>query len=178
MQLQVFSRREPQTRVVHNLVIDREWRPANPVLRRFDAMWRAAPRRGRLPGRNVIDPAQMADLMPYLMLVDVLWFEDDSMEFRSRLVGEMHIGIDGRNAAGETLFRNPDEADEMMEVVATGCPHYARCRVENVLSGPVEVERAIYPLSDNGIDVDYLAAILAPRPEASRSRLHALFSWF
>jgi hypothetical protein len=174
-----FSKRKAQTRTVHDFSIESDEQLQNPVLKRFDAVWRAGADTGRLPSRSEIDPGIIADVLPHLMLVDVVRDDEDFVQFRSRIVGEHLVGIDGRLGAGETVHGNPDETDEMIEVVATGRPHYARCRAENVADGVVDYERVTYPLSSNGVDVDTVASILVPRNTApGRSRLHTFFSWF
>ena len=179
MQFIMSSKREVQTRAVHEFVIEDEGQLSNPVLKQFDAIWRAGVDADRLPGRAAIDPAVIADVLPHLMLVDVVRDEDDMVEFRSRFVGEHQIGIDGRYGAGEVLYRNPDQSDELVEVVATGRPVYTRCRVESGKDGVAEYERVTYPLASNGFDVDAVAAIMVPRGGAPRkSRLHTFFSWF
>ena len=179
MQLAMFSKREAQTRVVDDFFIDDDRQLSNPVLKRFDAVWRAGSDLGRLPGRGEIDPSAIPDLLPHIMLVDVIRDEDDMVEFRSRLVGQHQVGIDGRAGAGECLFANPDEANQMVGVVASGRPHYSRCRVEGAMDNVVEYERATYPLSSNGIDVDSVASVLVPHTSAARkSRLHTFLSWF
>ena len=113
------------------------------------------------------------------MLVDVVRDADDIVEFCSRIVGEHQIGLDGRYAAGERLYRNPDESDVLVEVVATGRPVYTRCRVEGRADGATSFERMSYPLSSNGVDVDAVASIMVPLGGAAKtSRLHTFFSWF
>ena len=179
MQFIMSSKREVQTRAVHDFVIEDERQLSNPVLKQFDAIWRAGVDADRLPGRAEIDPATIADVLPHLMLVDVVRDEDDMVEFRSRFVGEHQIGIDGRHGAGEILYRNPDQSDELVEVVATGRPVYTRCRVEGRTDGVTSYERVSYPLSSNGIDVDAVASIMVPHGAAPKtSRLHTFFSWF
>ena len=179
MQLSIFAKREPQTRAVQDFVIETETQLNDPVLRRFDAAWRAVAGAGRLPSRTAIDPTAISDVLPHLMLVDVIRSDDDAVEFRSRFVGEHQIGIDGRVGAGEWLYRNPDESNELAEVVASGQPVFSRCRVEGGKDGAFSYDRASYPLSSDGIEVDGIATIMVPQGTgARRSKLHTFFSWF
>lgn len=179
MELNMFGKREAQTRAVHDFVIDSETQLSNPVLKRFDAIWRAGADEDRLPGRATIDPSLIADVLPHMMLVDVVRDGDDDMvEFRSRFVGEHQVGIDGRRGAGERIYRNPDESDELVEVASTGRPIYTRCRVESDVTGTKAYERVTYPLASNGVDIDAIASIMVPHGTVQKSRLHTFFSWF
>src|SRR3546814_1948843 len=59
----------------------------DPVLRRFDVIWRERGAEGRLPGAGHIDPAEIADMLAHIMLVDIVR-DGDAVRFANRLVGQ------------------------------------------------------------------------------------------
>src|SRR5690606_35767460 len=103
--------------------------------------------------------------------------EEDLPRFRSVMVGQQHMSINGPSAAGGWLEGNPDETEELIEVVATGRPRYSRWRTDGTARSPREFERVAYPLSSDGMEIDFIASVVARRREPHRSRLHTMFSW-
>ncbi len=160
-----------ESTVLDSFVLEDAGKLTDPVLSAFDAAWRSKAKGDRLPGRQHIEPTAVAGLLPHVMLLDVV---EGSLgtRFRARLVGQHHVGMVGRNAAGEYI------GEEAFKTVAlSGRPHYSRHHVAEGPSGAYTFERVVYPLATNGSDVDRLAVVAVP-PYPSTARAASFSSWF
>jgi len=132
---------------------------------RFFDYWRSKATAGALPSRRSIDPVEIHDLLPWLILFDVTWSEGEP-RFRFRLVGTGCVERYGRNASGqwfeetyegETLLR---QSRTYAEVARTGVPHLSRPRFPVSDREFVTYDRLILPLADDGRSVDALVALM------------------
>jgi len=147
--------------------VEDEDRIAHPALRRFDFLWRSHAQDGQVPGRRHFDPAHIQNLMPYLMLIDVV--EEDRRRFRARMVGHHHVAVVGHNPAGRYIDEGGRSAElgyasgaVLHEVVEASAPIYLHHRVQFAPDRFLDAEGAIYPLAEDGERVERLIAVIAP----------------
>ena len=118
----------------------------------------------RMPRRADHDPAAIADLLPYVNLIDVV-LVDDAVRFRFRLVGTAQGAAAQLDYAGRFVDDVVDPAsrprvlDDLTRVVATCLPHYGRYGMPFPGRGFIDSERVFYPLSDDGRMVDCILAL-------------------
>ena len=85
---------------------------------------------GKLPGRQHIEPTEIADLLPWIMMIDVIAKPGARLRYRIRLVGTEVVTIQGSDGTGkyveEVLDR--DEAAAILlgygEIVRSRQPEY------------------------------------------------------
>src|SRR5215831_14853199 len=65
-----------------------------------DYLARKAPP-GKLPGRQHIDPVEIPDLLPFLMMIDVLPRESGRPRYRMRLIGTQVVELHGQEFTGQ-----------------------------------------------------------------------------
>lgn len=131
---------------------------------------------GKLPGRQHIDPLDMADLLPFLMLVDVIRQPGGEPRYRIRLVGTEVVAIQGSDGTGkfvEEVLTGPEGAAIIRaygEILSTKQPQYRRGVVATSGREHVFYERVAFPLSADGENVDMLIFVfdnVARRSEAN-----------
>jgi hypothetical protein len=84
---------EPAEEGAHECVVRAEGDVRSPLLRDLWAYWRSRHVGAKPPGRKDIDPAAIPQLLPYVMLLDVLdGSKAEPPDFRFRLVGT-HIAL-------------------------------------------------------------------------------------
>lgn len=141
----------------------RDW---HPKLKRLHDYWHSKIEEGRLPGRADIDPLDIPDLLPSLILVDVVRGAS-GLRFRIRLVGTEYVEVAGQDLTGKWLDEThaPDQAREIAEtyvaVVETGEPHYWRSSLHTTGREHINYERLICPLAADGETVDMLVGVFA-----------------
>ena len=126
-------------------------------VRRFDAYWRAKAGNHELPRRSDIDPAEIRDLLPFLIIADV---EQDPFRVRYRLCGTMIQELD-TELAGRYLDElpnlTPEElsgiSDAYRHAVETRRPHFSWMEFMSRPTGnPVIVHGGVWPLlGDKGM---------------------------
>jgi hypothetical protein len=108
-----------------------------------------------MPRREDIDPGEISQLLPHIMVVDV-----DGDKFRYRMVGSALDGVIGVNATGRYI-------DEMMppgayanyvigifaELMREKVPIYAECEHADLEVEPHATLRLVMPLTDDGASV-------------------------
>jgi hypothetical protein len=148
----------------------------HPRFRRLSDYLAAKAPLGKLPGRQHIDPLEIFDLLPYLMLVDVVRQPDGSARYKIRLAGTEAVAIQGSDGTGkyaDEILSSPEGAGIIRrydEILKTRQPQY-RC---GVVATPgrehVRYERLVFPLAADGENVDMLifvfGAIAKPAPES------------
>ena len=141
----------------------------NARLRQFYGYWQAKSRDGLLPGRQDIDPVEIPDLLPWMMLVDPVPAEGGH-RFRIRLVGTGIVARAGRDATGkwyEELFQ-PRDVERFSAIYTRNHdsrqPHHFRSDYDiERLQGRehIRYERLLCPLAGDGTTVDMLAGVVA-----------------
>ncbi|MEH6631533.1 MAG: PAS domain-containing protein [Halopseudomonas aestusnigri] len=126
---------------------------------------------GQIPGRAHIDPMEMVDFLPNILLLDV---QREPLDFRFRLVGTRVIPLLSRDYTAEWMsnianlkapgkvWTNCSSAAEFAEPVYAFTPY----------TGPkrdvMDVEDLILPLAADGNTVDMLMIILAETKKKPR----------
>jgi hypothetical protein len=132
--------------------------------RRFDAYWRSKHRGNLLPRRQDIDPAEIVDILPVFILVDI---EDEPFRVRYRLCGT-RVSLLDEELTGRYLddLKNTaaDEKQRIQTMYERVCserrPVYMRASNPSQQTGNLlRLEGAIWPLSSDGCRVDKCAAI-------------------
>jgi PAS domain len=117
---------------------------------------------GRLPGRQHIEPTEIVDLLPWIMLVDVLPRPDAAPRYRLRLVGTGVVGIQGSDGGGKYIedVLDKGEVPEILagygEIVRSRRPGYRQGIVPATGREHVPYRRIIFPLARDGEHVDML----------------------
>lgn len=119
---------------------------------------------GQLPGRQHIEPLDLAAHLRFINLIDVV-YTPAGLRFRFRLMGSEQVQANGRDFSGRFCDEILSPADlawvtrRMGAAVMTRMPDYA----ERVLPHPgrdhVRYRRILFPLARDGETVDMLLAI-------------------
>lgn len=137
---------------------------ADPRLRRLYDYWLSVhPPGGGLPGRQHIDPCDIAPLLRWIWMMDV---HREPLRFRYRLLGTEQVSAMGRDFTGRWI----DEAHEQFVSSVSHAQYVTsveRGEIGYLKGSPpyhvtkdfVQVERLLVPLARNGGDVDILLAI-------------------
>jgi hypothetical protein len=132
--------------------------------RSFDAYWRSKHRGTVLPGRQDIDPAEILDILPVFILVDI---EEEPFRVRYRLCGT-RVSLLDEELTGRYLdeLRNtpPDEKERVLSLYRIAFeerrPVYLRSIGASQQTGnPLAMEGAIWPLSSDGQRIDKCAVV-------------------
>lgn len=133
-------------------------------VRRFDAYWRSKWVDGRPPGRAAIDPAEIRELLPFLIIADI---ERNPFRVRYRLCGTM-VQQYSEELAGrylDALTRATDE--EKVEIgaayrraVEEGTPQFGlHDFVARTTDFKVAVQAGVWPLMGASGRIDQCVAI-------------------
>jgi hypothetical protein len=118
--------------------------------------WDIAPI-GELPGRQHIEPASIQELMPWLMLMDVV-VSDAGPRFRFRLVGMRTAERFGKDATG--LWLDDVTSGRQLQTVSDRF-----CTVVNT-KAPIHYEDNSYAHGNEQVAIDTLALPLATDGQA------------
>ncbi len=120
---------------------------------------------GKLPGRQHIDPLEIPDLLPHLMLVDVIRAAGQPPRYHIRLVGTQVVVIQGADATGkfveEVLDKGPEIIAHYDDILTTRQPQDRRGQVATQNRNHVSYQRIAFPLATDGETVDMLIFIFA-----------------
>jgi len=125
-------------------------------IRTLNGYWQARSNGGKVPSRSDIDPVDVRELLPNLMMVDVV---GDPARFRYRLVGTRVVQYTGFDFTGrcldEMVFQGRDFMEQCYRRMLTErrpiFGHYAWL-VRSRHFG--QCEFALFPLSDDGASVN------------------------
>ncbi len=163
--------------MVEAFFIDSNHQLIDAVLRRFDSVWRAKVLDGELPARDDIDPAEVADLLPHIMLADIVE-EDAGIVVELRLVGQHHLALSGTMPDRTVLSAGTEEGAfayvALEEIIERGQPAYSMLRVRCSGTDNFEAARAVYPLSSDGKHVDRIVSVVVPYYPAAKGPIEAL----
>ncbi|HXZ01096.1 MAG TPA: PAS domain-containing protein [Stellaceae bacterium] len=125
--------------------------------------WRSIrPAEDRLPGRQHVMPDDLAELLPWLWLVDV---QREPLRFRYRLIGTGHREVVGADLTGKWLdeaFANFPRMQGYADFLAVlqGEARYCRRAPEfPVDENYVSMERVLLPLARDGATVDMMLGL-------------------
>ncbi len=117
---------------------------------------------GKLPGRQHIDPIELRDLLPWLMLVDVVREADGAHRYRIRLVGTEVVAIQGSDGTGKFVdaILTAEEGAAVIagydEILRSKEPQYRKAVVATPGRDHVPYQRIAFPLASDGEHVDML----------------------
>ena len=137
------------------------------VLRGLYAYWRQQSPPNRLPGRADIDPVDIRNALPHVMLIDVL---ESRRDFVYRLVGTHIVQAAGFDFTGWTVAEffastsDDGRIEEYVQVAAEGHPRYGYYRMLDPDRSHFFYERLIMPLAADGEKVDMLLCGFHFRP--------------
>src|SRR5579863_10366728 len=83
----------------------------HPRFRRVADYLRSKAPPGKLPGRQHIDPIELAELLPWIMLIDVIRQPDAKLRYRIRLVGTEVVKTQGSDGTGKYVEDVLDKAE-------------------------------------------------------------------
>lgn len=113
----------------------------------------------KAPARCDIDPLDFVEILPNILMYDVL---REPLDFRMRLFGTRLVSVSGRELTGKMLseiFPNDAEGKfrkELTEICETFEPSLACYDGRWMSKDFVSYERLILPLSEDNIDVNIL----------------------
>ena len=122
---------------------------------------------GKLPGRQHIEPTEIADLLPWMMMIDVIAEPDGGLRYRIRLVGTEVVAIQGSDGTGKYVEAVLDQNDVGAilrgygEIVRSRQPGYRSGVVATAGREHVPYRRIAFPLARDGEQVDMLLFIFA-----------------
>ena len=125
---------------------------------------------GKLPGRKHIDPLELADLLPWVMLIDVIPQASGEPRYRIRLKGTEVVAIQGSDGTGKFVEEvlNGKEGLAIVraygEILRSREPQYRRGNVASIGREHVPYERVAFPLASDGENVDMLLLVFANVP--------------
>jgi hypothetical protein len=117
---------------------------------------------GRLPGRQHIDPLEIPDLLPYVMLLDVVAQASGPARYRIRLAGTEVVRIQGADNTGRFTDEvlTAEEGAAIMrnyeEILRDRRPQFRHGTVATPGREHVVYERIAFPLASDGEHVDML----------------------
>jgi len=128
------------------------------------AYWHSLRRGGGLPAYRQFDPVDVPDILPHLMVLDVL---GPPLDFRYRLIGGEVRARQRRKLVGRLVSELPPESpgqalfEARRRVVESGVPDHAAVEVV----GPDKLPRLQsclhLPFASDGARVDVLIAVVA-----------------
>jgi hypothetical protein len=128
---------------------------------------------GKLPGRQHIEPTDMGDLLPWIMLIDVIAAAGSAPRYRIRLVGTEVVEIQGSDQTGKYVEEVLDKAEAAAimqaygEIVRTHEPGYRQGMVATVGREHVFYRRIAFPLARDGEHVDMLIFVFVRDEKAA-----------
>ena len=147
----------------------------HPFFRRLaEYLARKAPT-GKLPGRQHVDPTEIADLLPWIMLIDVISRKAGEPSYRIRLAGTEVVKIQGTDGTGrwvEEVLTNAEVVEIFKgyaEILRTHRPGYRSGIVASTGREHVLYRRIAFPLARDGEHVDMLMFVFAPEEKPTPS---------
>jgi hypothetical protein len=139
---------------------------SHPRFRRLVEYLAAKAPPGKLAGRQHIDPLEIPDLLPYLMLIDVVPQQSGEPRYRIRLVGtDVVAAIQGQDGTGkfvEEVLTGAEGAEIIRrygEILHDRRPQHRRGVVATPGRDHVAYERVAFPLARDGEHVDMLICV-------------------
>lgn len=134
------------------------------ITREALAYWEGLRRGRRMPARRDIDPSDIRDLLPHLMLFDVL---REPLDFRYRLIGTHVESFMSRSYTGRLVSEFPQTRPgsvvwaNCLRVLETRAPLVARTPYVGPKRDYTAMEDLIMPLSEDGDTVTMLFVAVA-----------------
>lgn len=138
--------------------------PEADKLRALQAYWEGKKQDRPAPPKASIDPTELRDLLPDILLIDVV---GDPPRFRARLIGSALVTAYGEEITGKygdevDLDAVRDQLLGFFERAAKECrPQYLRAAFTKHDGRHLRYEQIILPLSDDGLKVNTLLSAYA-----------------
>jgi hypothetical protein len=147
---------------------------AHPRFRQLaDYLARKAPP-GKLPGRQHVEPTEIVELLPWIMMIEVIAAPDAETRYRIRLAGTEVVAIQGSDGTGKYVEEVLDTNDVAAilqgygEILRTRRPEYRAGVVATAGREHVPYRRVAFPLARDGEHVDMLIFVFV-RDEKART---------
>jgi hypothetical protein len=136
-----------------------------PLLQEMLLYWQGLGREGRLPGRKDLEPAKITDILPWMLILDVVP-DGQEYRFRFRLFGTGLVERAGRELTGlwfEEAFPEDEQRAYFVEgvnrVVREKQPigFYGHSMIED--RKHLRVVGLLLPLADDGETVDRIISV-------------------
>lgn len=156
--------------------VDIETVPGSHPVSAFCNHWSSLARGGSLPNRNQINPAEIAGILPWMLVLETLRFRS-SPEFRYRLAGTGCTELFGVDYTGKMLGDNltPEGAEirraEFARVLDTLQPIFSTTNLPIKTKDFIKVHRGVFPVSVSGESADQIFVIIAPTATKCLTRL-------
>lgn len=138
--------------------------PEAEPLQRLQAYWERKKGDRSAPPKSAIDPAELRDLLPNILLIDVI---GQPPRFRARLFGSALVEAYGEEVTGRfgedvDLDEVHDELMSFVERAVSECkPQYLRTAFTKHSGRHLRYEQILLPLSDDGANVNMLLSAYA-----------------
>jgi len=142
----------------------------------FQGYWKNQASAGTPPLRSRINPAEIASILPWLLVLETLRFHD-TLGFRYRLAGTGCTELFGVDYTGKILGENltPEGAEirqkEFSRVVETPSPIFSTTKLPIKAKDFITVHRGVFPVSVSGSAVDQIFVVVAPTATECSVRL-------
>lgn len=139
------------------------YRMVSPKNRRGLEYWSAKREGRRMPSRADIDPAEIRDILPHIVLLDV---QQDPLDFRYRLIGAAVEARLGRFCNGMWMSEMPNQRapsriwSACMRVIAEKAPITTDVPYLGPMPGFDMAEDILLPLSEHDDRVDMIMVVV------------------
>ncbi|MBO6669294.1 PAS domain-containing protein [Parvibaculum sp.] len=122
---------------------------------------------GGIPLRNQINPAEIAGILPWMLVLEALHTRNEP-DFRYRLAGTGCTELFGIDYTGKMLGENltPEGAEirrrEFARVMETEAPVLSTTNLPIKAKDFITVHRGVFPVSLNGRNTDQIFVVIAP----------------
>lgn len=148
-------------------------------VRAFAAYWRERELAGKVPARSSINPGDIASILPWMLLLEVLRFETVT-EYRYRLAGTGCTEIFGVDYTGKMLGESmtPEGYEirrkEFARVLQNGQPIISTTNLPIRSREFMVVHRGVFPIRASGNEIDQLFVVIAPAATVSSTVRRAI----
>ncbi len=147
------------------LFVNFESRPLMPLLEEMLLYWRGLGKDGRLPGRQDLEPAKITNILPWMLILDVVP-SGGEYRFKFRLFGTGLVERAGRELTG-LWFEEAFPEDEQQAYFVEGVNRVVREKQPIGFYGHSMIEDRkhlrvvglILPLADDGETVDRIISV-------------------
>lgn len=136
-------------------------------VRAFCRHWYGLAANDHLPLRSQINPAEIAGVLPWMLVLETLRYRDEP-EFRYRLAGTGCTELFGVDYTGKMLGENltPEGAEirrrEFASVIETLEPVFSTTSLPIMAKSFITVHRGVFPVSLSGDTADQIFVVIAP----------------
>lgn len=159
-----------------------------PELAAFYDYWRGKRKGGAWPSRAEIDPTELRELLPHLLIADVL---DGGHDFRFRLMGTHLTDRIGLDATGRNFrdFEGDRGFGDFMsgvhrQTLNWGVPVYGGGQLKTAYGTEHVCRRVMCPLSEDGTRIDKIISCVRfvhggidAEPARTRGRVNPVFAF-